>query len=57
MMVVRGTLTLQLAESPVKEYEHGSIVNIPGGVKINVSNKNDEQLEFFVLKAPSPRLY
>ena len=57
MVVARGTLTLQLAENPAKEYAHGSIVNIPGGVKMNVSNRNDEQLEFFVLKAPSPRLY
>lgn len=57
MIVVRGTVTLQLAENPAKSYEHGSIINIPGGVKMNVSNAHEEQLEFFVVKAPSPRLY
>lgn len=57
MLVVRGEVTLQLAENPEKHYKQGSIVNIPGGVKMNVSNTQSEQLELFVIKAPSPRLY
>lgn len=57
MMVIRGAVTLQLAENPAKQYPHGSIISIPGGVRMNVSNSQNEQLEFFVVKAPSPRLY
>ncbi len=57
MVVVRGAVTLQLAENPAKQYAHGSIVNIPGGVRMNISNSQAEQLEFFVVKAPSPRVY
>lgn len=57
MIVVRGMLTLHLAENEAKDYGNGSIINIPYGVKMNVSNSNDEQVEFFVIKAPSPRVY
>ncbi|MGF7017890.1 quercetin dioxygenase-like cupin family protein [Lachnospiraceae bacterium PF1-21] len=57
MMVIRGAVTLQLAENPEKQYEQGSIINIPGEVRMNVSNSQAEQLEIFVIKAPSPRLY
>ena len=57
MIVVRGIVTLQLDSNLVKKYENGSIVNIPYNVKMHVSNSDAEQLEFFVVKAPSPRLY
>lgn len=57
LMVVRGAITLQLGENPQVEYAHGTIVNIPGGVRMNISNGREDQLEFFVVKAPSPRLY
>lgn len=57
MMVIQGKVTLQLSETPAKEYKQGSIINIPAEVKMNVSNKQKEQLEIFVIKAPSPRLY
>lgn len=57
LMVIRGAITLQLAENPAAEYAHGSIVNVPGGIRMNISNGRVDQLEFFVVKAPSPRLY
>ncbi len=57
MMVIRGAVTLQLAEKQAAEYACGSIINIPGGIRMNISNEREEQLEFFVVKAPSPRLY
>lgn len=57
MLVIRGAVTLQLAENPAKQYGHGSIINIPGHIRMNISNTGTEQLEFFVLKAPSPRLF
>lgn len=57
MIVIRGVLTLQLSENPAKHFEQGSIINIPYQTKMNVSNTHQEQVEFFVVKAPSPRIY
>ncbi|MDR2939510.1 MAG: cupin domain-containing protein [Clostridiales bacterium] len=57
IIIVNGMLTLQLAGNPAKGYEQGDIVNIPFGVKMNITNGNDSQAEFFVIKAPSPRAY
>ena len=55
MVVVRGTVSLVLDEQEENLYPAGSIVNIPFNTKMNVFNQNDEVLEFFVVKAPSPR--
>lgn len=55
MLVINGTVTLQLADQEAHNYPHGSIITIPYNVKMNVSNKHDELLEFFVIKAPSPK--
>lgn len=57
MIIIRGTLSIQLEDEPSKSYEHGNIINIPYGVKMNISNSSSEQVEFFVVKAPSPRVY
>ena len=53
MIIVRGTLTIQLADKPEKHYENGNILNIPGGITMNICNNNVAQVEFFVIKAPS----
>lgn len=55
MMVIRGTLSLQLGEQPEKKYPVGSLVAIPYQLMMNVGNKDEEQLEIFVIKAPHPR--
>ncbi|MDL2248399.1 cupin domain-containing protein [Tyzzerella sp. OttesenSCG-928-J15] len=57
MIIVHGTVTAQLGENLAKRYEQGNILNIPGRIKMNISNGDAEQAEFFVVKAPSPRLY
>ncbi|MDL2248452.1 cupin domain-containing protein [Tyzzerella sp. OttesenSCG-928-J15] len=57
MIILRGAVTVRLGENPAKRYEHGNILNIPGKIKMNISNADEEQAEFFVVKAPSPRLY
>lgn len=57
MIVVRGTVTLQLDEQEVHEYAHGQIVNIPYHTKMNVNNTGDDLLELFVVKSPNPRNY
>lgn len=57
MIVVRGTLSLQLGDQEVHRYEAGNIINIPYNIKMNVNNFDDEVVEFFVVKAPNPRNY
>ncbi len=55
MIVIRGTVSLQLGDQETHEYPCGSIVNIPYNIKMNVTNQHDELLELFVIKAPSPK--
>lgn len=57
MIVVRGTLSLQLGDQELKRYENGHVINIPFNTKMNVSNFDNEVLEFFVIKAPNPMYY
>lgn len=57
MIVVKGTISLQLGEQETNNYPSGSIVNIPNKILMNVFNEHDELLEFFVLKAPCPKNY
>lgn len=56
MIVARGTVTLQLNEQVPHSYASGNIVTIPFKTKMNVQNINDETLEFFIVKAPSPKI-
>jgi len=32
-------------------------VNVPANTKMNIANNNDEPVEFFIVKAPHPRVY
>lgn len=57
MIVIRGTVSLQLADQPPRSYPAGTIVHIPHNIKMNVSNQEDDTLEFFVVKAPSPSVF
>jgi quercetin dioxygenase-like cupin family protein len=57
MIVSRGNITLRLDEQQEHIYPSGSIIAIPYNTKMNISNRNDEILEFFVVKAPSPRFF
>jgi len=57
MIVIRGQLTLQLDDQEPHNYARGKIINIPYGTKMDVGNKDDEVLEIFVVKAPSPFNY
>ena len=57
MIVVRGQVTLNLNDQDTHSYPHGSILNIPFKTKMNVSNQDEDILEFFVVKAPSPKTY
>ncbi|WHH61169.1 cupin domain-containing protein [Petroclostridium sp. X23] len=57
MIVIRGTMTLQLNEQGPQQYAKGNIVNISYNTKMNVYNQGDEVLEFFVVKSPNPKNY
>ncbi|MCX8159304.1 MAG: cupin domain-containing protein [Candidatus Saccharicenans sp.] len=57
MVIISGTVTLQLADQPAQCYPAGTIVNIPYNIKMNLSNQHEETLEFFVVKAPSPSFF
>lgn len=57
MVIVKGILTIKLAEQDEKKYTKGNIVNIPYNIKMNINNFNDEILELFVIKAPNPKYF
>jgi len=57
MTVVRGTVTLELDETPPVKYSTGSILNIEYGTLMSVCNKDSDTLELFVIKAPGPAYY
>lgn len=55
MLVIRGNLSLKLGDKEEKIHPAGSLVEVPFDLPMDVNNKNDEQLEIFVIKAPHPR--
>ncbi|HAE42853.1 MAG TPA: hypothetical protein DCG34_08040 [Clostridiales bacterium] len=57
MIIVRGTLTISLDEQLPSKYQKGNILNIPFDIKMHVFNEDEEILEFFVVKSPSPQNY
>jgi quercetin dioxygenase-like cupin family protein len=57
MTVVRGILSLQLADQEDHIYKNGDVLKIPFNTKMNARNKNDEVLELIVVKAPAPKNY
>ncbi|MBC7363797.1 MAG: hypothetical protein H5U07_04540 [Candidatus Aminicenantes bacterium] len=48
-------MTLQLQHQEKKNYQAGIIINVPYNIKMNISNQDEEILEFFVIKSPNPR--
>lgn len=57
MIVIRGTLSLQLDDQEVHLYVKGDMLNVPFNAKMNVGNKHDDVLEMFVIKSPAPQNY
>jgi len=55
MVVVRGTLTLRLNEQDNHSYQAGTLLTIPIKTKMHIQNLNQETLEIYVIKAPSPQ--
>ena len=57
MIVVRGEISLRLEEQDECTYPAGNIIAIPYNTKMNARNNREEVLEFFVVKAPSPKTF
>lgn len=57
LIIIRGRLSITLADQQTHEYAKGNIVNVPYGVKMFIRNEGDDVLEFFVVKAPNPRAF
>ncbi|MCP1109985.1 quercetin dioxygenase-like cupin family protein [Lachnospiraceae bacterium PM6-15] len=57
ILVVRGKLSIKLEEEQKRLYEEGHILNIPYDIKMHITNEQPEQVDFFVIKAPGPRVY
>ena len=57
LLITSGTLRLTLGEENAHQYEAGEIINIPYQTKMKITNSADDLLEFFVIKAPSPRSF
>jgi len=54
MSVLGGTLSIGLDDGQVREYEDGTILNIPVNTKMNVKNLHEATLELIVIKVPPP---
>ncbi|NLW07450.1 MAG: hypothetical protein GX039_05675 [Clostridia bacterium] len=56
MTVLRGTLSIGLAEQEIHEYEAGTVLKIPFNTKMNlVKNLHNDPLELIIIKAPAPK--
>ena len=55
LIVVRGNVEIALDGNEAHRYPKGSLLSIPFRTRMKVSNPSPEVLEFFVVKAPSPR--
>lgn len=56
LIIIRGQMSISLNEQVPSSYLKGSIINVPYKTKMHIYNENDEILEFFVVKAPSPKV-
>ncbi len=57
LVIIRGRLTIRLNDQAEATYNKGEIINVPYKIKMFIHNKYTEILEFFVVKAPSPRQF
>lgn len=57
LIVVKGRLTLTLNDQDPHKYTAGQIISIPYQIQMNIDNVDEEILEFFVVKSPSPSHY
>ncbi|MBU4486723.1 MAG: cupin domain-containing protein [Candidatus Delongbacteria bacterium] len=53
-IIVKGTMSMKLGEQEEQNYT-SCLLNVPFNIKMNVCNKNDDLLEFFVVKSPNTK--
>lgn len=53
LVVTRGRLHLQL-DGEISEHGMGTIVEVPRGTRMKISNEDEPTTEFFVIKTPAP---
>jgi quercetin dioxygenase-like cupin family protein len=57
LIITSGIMSATLNEQPTHEYAAGTILNVPFQTHMKISNQTEGSiLEFFIIKAPSPRL-
>jgi len=54
MVVARGAITAVLDDGPAATVNAGSILTIPYGTKMQITNDLEATVELIVVKAPSP---
>lgn len=57
LLIVKGIMSIKLAEQEMQKYAFPKIVNVPFNVKMNICNSDEDILEFFVVKSPNPKNY
>ncbi len=55
LIIIRGSLSAQLADEKANIYKKGNIISVPYNTKMNISNAAQDILEFFIIKAPHPK--
>lgn len=57
LIITSGIMAATLNDQPTHHYPAGTILNVPFKTHMKISNQTEGTiLEFFVIKAPSPRL-
>lgn len=57
LIITSGFMSATLNDQPTHEYGEGTILSIPFKTNMKISNQSQGTiLEFFIIKAPSPRL-
>lgn len=55
MTILRGTISLNLADQGIHEYESGTMVAIPNNTKMHIQNLHPDPVEVIIVKAPAPK--
>ncbi len=55
MTVLRGMISIGLADQPMHNYCVGTVLKIPFGTKMDIQNTSEDTLEFTIVKAPAPK--
>jgi quercetin dioxygenase-like cupin family protein len=53
--VIRGHLSITLGIQETHVYPRGTVITLPEGTRMKISNYHDEVLELIVVKAPAPK--